>query len=394
MDVLAAVRRRRVSGLLLAVALGAALALVGVRAPGVPTAGQPVAAPSPSASAPREPAVVRPVEPVDPCAAVIGGLSPRQRLAQLLVVGVDPRSVRSAVRVVGEHGVGGIFVGGNDTALLVGDALAAVRGAAALPVSVAVDEEGGRVQRIDALDGALPSARTMARTMTVEQVRDLARDRAAALRARGVTVDFAPVLDVTSQRDGDVIGDRSFGSDPAVVARYATAFARGLADGGVRAVVKHFPGHGRASGDSHTTSVSTPSLAELRSVDLVPYRELLGSVPVAVMVGHMTVPGLTDGLPATLNPATYRLLRDDLAFDDVVITDDLGGMRAVSGTYPLPRAVLTALAAGADLALWSSGDQHTGAVLDVLEDALATGGLPPSRVDESLHRVLRAKGVC
>ncbi|WP_375546601.1 glycoside hydrolase family 3 N-terminal domain-containing protein [Actinophytocola gossypii] len=395
---MAALRRRRATGLLLAVAVGAGTALVGVQDSDQVTPGRPVAAPSsaPATSSAPAPTVVRPAppEPVDACADVIRTLPPRRRLAQLLVVGVDPGSVRSATRVVAEHGVGGIFVGGNDTALLVGDALVAVRETATVPLSVAVDEEGGRVQRIDALDGDLPSARVMARTMTVDQVRAMARERGTNLRARGVTVDFAPVLDVTTQPDDDVVGDRSFGSDPAVVARYATAFALGLADAGVRPVVKHFPGHGRATGDSHVTAVSTPPLAELRKVDLLPYRALLGSAPVAVMVGHLTVPGLTDGLPATLSPATYRLLRTNLNFDGVVMTDDLGGMRAVSASYPLPRAVLTALTAGADIALWSTGARYTGEVLDVLEKALASGRLPPARVDEALHRVLRARGAC
>jgi beta-N-acetylhexosaminidase len=234
----------------------------------------------------------------------------------------------------------------------------------------------------------------MAKSMTVDEVRAVARKRGAAMRARGVTVDFAPVVDVTSQPDDDVIGDRSFGSDPAVVARYADAFARGLADSGVLPVVKHFPGHGRASGDSHQSAVTTPTLADLRKVDLVPYRQLLGADRTAVMVGHMAVPGLTGGLPASLSPATYRMLRGELSFDGLVLTDDLGGMQAVSGRYPLPQAVLASLAAGADIALWSSGEQQTGEVLDVLEGAVADKRLPTARVDEALGRVLRAKAVC
>ena len=326
------------------------------------------------------------------CADVIGSLPVRRRLAQLLMVGVDPRRVEPAVEVA-EVGVGGIFIGGSDTTLLVDDRLAEVQAAAELPLAVGVDDEGGRVQRVDALDGDVPSARVMAASMTVDQVRDLARQRGAALRARGVTVDFAPVVDVTEQPDGAVIGDRSFGADPAVVSRYAGAFADGLRDSGVLPVVKHFPGHGRASGDSHKSIVVTPPLGDLAAVDLVPYRRLLGDTPVAVMVGHMDVPGLTGGRPATLSPATYRLLRGRLGFDGVAITDDLGGMKAVTGRYSLPEAVLTALAAGADIAFWSSG-KRVGEVLDVLEQGLTSGRLSTGRVGEALGRVLRVKGVC
>jgi beta-N-acetylhexosaminidase len=310
------------------------------------------------------------------------------------MVGVDPSSADSAVRVVGKEGIGGIFLGGNDTALLVDDRLDAVRKAAKVPVAVSVDEEGGRVQRVDELDGAVPSARVMARTMTVAQVHKLARDRGAALRARGVTVDFAPVVDVTTQPDDDVIGDRSFGADAAAVTRYAGAFAQGLVESGVLPVVKHFPGHGHATGDSHVTAVSSPPLAQLRKVDLVPYRQLLATTKAAVMVGHMAVPGLTAGVPATLSPATYRLLRGEFSFDGVAITDDLGGMQAVSGRYPLPKAVLAALTAGADVAFWSSGEQYADEVLDTLEAAVANKSLPAARVTDSLTRVLRMKGAC
>lgn len=327
------------------------------------------------------------------CAEVVAALPPRQRLAQLLMVGVDPANAAAAAALVRDTGVGGIFLGGTATGMLVKDGLAPVRAAAALPLAVAVDDEGGRVQRIDALDGSIPSARTMARTMTTTQVRDLARTRGRALRARGVTIDFAPVVDVSEQPAGAVIGDRSFSSDPAVVTRYARAFAEGLRDSGVLPVVKHFPGHGHASGDSHRSKVTTPPLDQLRAVDLVPYRQVLDIQPIAVMVGHVTVPGLTNDQPASLSPATYQLLRTEYRFDGVAFTDDLGAMKAVTKQYALSDAVVLALAAGADVALWSSGGQVTD-VLDGLEKALADGRLSPARVAEAAQRVARAKSLC
>jgi beta-N-acetylhexosaminidase len=384
----------RLTGVLVALAVGAAAALVGVGRPdpGEPPRGEP---PSDGARAlvAAPPASLSTSERPPSCAAVVAGLPPRRQLAQLLMVGVDPGQVEPAVALAGSVGIGGIFVGGNDTTLLVGDQLARVHAAAALPLAVSVDEEGGRVQRVDALDGRVPSARVMAATMTAGQVRELARQRAVAMRARGITIDFAPVVDVTGQPDGAVIGDRSFGADPEAVVTYAGAFADGLRDGGVLPVVKHFPGHGRASGDSHQSTVVTPRLADLSTVDLVPYRRMLGGAPVAVMVGHMDVPDLTAGQPATLSPAAYQLLRDQLTFGGVAITDDLGGMKAVTSRYSLPDAVLTALAAGADIAFWASGAQ-LGEVLDVLEQAAASGRLPAERVREALGRVLRAKGAC
>jgi beta-N-acetylhexosaminidase len=324
-------------------------------------------------------------------------MSPRNRLAQRLVVGVDAAGPAAVVDTVRATQVGGIFIGGNATALLRNQALDKVQAVSTTPLAVSVDDEGGRVQRIDGLDGQLPSARRMAARNTPEQVRALALTRGKALAARGVTVDFAPVVDVGDQPANSVIGDRAFSADPAVVVRYAGAFADGLRAAGVLPVLKHFPGHGHASGDSHKGRVTTPPLAELRSTDLRPYEQLLGTGKVVVMVGHLDVPGLTDGLPTSLTPATYRLLRDDYRFDGLVVTDDLGAMKAVTGTFTLPEAVLTALAAGADQALWSSGAQDATAVgklLDSLEKALADGRLDPAANDRAVARVLEAKGVC
>jgi beta-N-acetylhexosaminidase len=293
--------------------------------------------------------------------------------------------------------VGGIFIGGNATALLRNQALDRVQSVSRTPLAVSVDDEGGRVQRIDGLDGPLPSARRMAARYTPDEVRDLARTRGKALAARGVTIDFAPVVDVGRQPAGSVIGDRAFSDDPAVVVRYAGAFADGLRAADVLPVLKHFPGHGHASGDSHKGRVTTPPLADLRATDLRPYTALLAAGPVAVMVGHLDVPGLTDGLPTSLTPATYALLRDDYGFDGLVVTDDLGAMKAVTGTFTLPEAVQRALAAGADQALWSSGAQDAAAVgslLDGLEQALADGRLDPAANDRAVARVLAAKGAC
>jgi beta-N-acetylhexosaminidase len=333
----------------------------------------------------------------DPCAAAVTAMSPRNRLAQRLVVGVDAADPAAVVDTVRATQVGGIFIGGNATALLRNKALDKVQAVSTTPLAVSVDDEGGRVQRIDGLDGQLPSARRMAARNTPEQVRALALTRGKAMAARGVTVDFAPVVDVGDQPANSVIGDRAFSADPAVVVSYAGAFADGLRAAGVLPVLKHFPGHGHASGDSHKGRVTTPPLAELRTTDLRPYEQLLGTGKVVVMVGHLDVPGLTEGLPTSLTPATYRLLRDDYRFDGLVVTDDLGAMKAVTGTFTLPEAVLSALAAGADQALWSSGAQDATAVgklLDSLEKALADGRLNPAANDRAVARVLEAKGVC
>lgn len=145
--------------------------------------------------------------------------------------------------MVTNYHVGGILIG-SDTDLTIFDGALAeiVAGGGPLPLAVSVDEEGGRVSRLRSLIGGTgPSARELAQTRTVQQVRDLARDRGRQMRKLGITIDFAPVVDVTDAPDDTVIGDRSFGSDPATVTAYAGAYAQGLRDAGVLPVLKHFP---------------------------------------------------------------------------------------------------------------------------------------------------------
>jgi beta-N-acetylhexosaminidase len=204
------------------------------------------------------------------------------------------------------------------------------------------------------------------------------------------------VVDVTDASDDTVIGDRSFGSDPAKVTAYAGAYARGLRDAGLLPVLKHFPGHGHGAGDSHTGGVTTPPLAELQNDDLVPYRTLVTAAPVGVMVGHLQVPGLTGNQPASLSPAAVQLLRNGTGyggppFSGPVFSDDLSSMAAINEHYSLPDAVLRTLQAGTDIALWVTTDEVP-AVLDRLEKALAAGELTMPAVDASVLRIAQMKG--
>jgi beta-N-acetylhexosaminidase len=264
-----------------------------------------------------------------------------------------------------------------------------------LPLAVSVDEEGGRVSRLASVIGTQPSPRVLAQTQTPEQVYQIALQRGQAMRGLGITIDFAPVVDVTTESDDEVIGDRSFGSDPTTVTDYAGAYARGLRDAGVLPVLKHFPGHGHGSGDSHTGSVTTPPLADLQNNDLIPYKTLTTQAPVGVMVGHMQVPGLTGSDPASLSPAAYGLLRSGnyggAPFNGPVFTDDLSSMQAISDRFGVAEAALRGLQAGADTALWVT-TAEVPAVLDRLEKAVAAGELSLAGVDASVLRMAAVKG--
>ncbi|MBV8965366.1 MAG: glycoside hydrolase family 3 protein, partial [Mycobacteriaceae bacterium] len=237
----------------------------------------------PSRSAASAPSSAKPELP-PPAAQVcsddaLAQLPVRDKLAQLLMVGVTgPDDARA---VVAKYHVGGIFIGSwTDLSMLSDGTMAAITSSGPLPVAVSVDEEGGRVDRLSSLIGAAPSARSLGASSTPDAVYELAKQRGQAMGKLGITVDFAPVADVSDQPDDTVIGDRSFSNDPDKVTAFAGAYARGLRDAGLLPVLKHFPGHGHGSGDSHTGSVVTPALDQLKTDDLVPYRTLVGQAPV------------------------------------------------------------------------------------------------------------------
>ncbi|WP_406267818.1 glycoside hydrolase family 3 N-terminal domain-containing protein [Nocardia sp. NBC_00881] len=331
----------------------------------------------------------------DCTAGYLAQFTTREKLAQLLTVGVTGGA--DATDVVRTEQVGGIFVGGwTDQALLGSGEIAQVKQAAKVPLMVTIDEEGGRVSRVRDLIGPAPSARVTAQTMTPEQFYDATLTRGRALKDLGVTVDFAPDVDVSSQPDDAVIGDRSFSDDPAVVTRYADAYIRAMREVGVGTVMKHFPGHGSGSGDSHTGAVRTPPLDAMQTVDLVPFRDLIGS-GAAVMVGHLDVPGLTTpNVPASISPQAMALLREGRGYgagplQGPIFTDDLGGMAAISSRMSIEDAVEAALLAGADNALWITTDAVP-QVLDRLEQAVSSGRLSMAQVDASVLRTATFKG--
>ncbi|GAB3212196.1 glycoside hydrolase family 3 N-terminal domain-containing protein [Nocardia tengchongensis] len=334
-------------------------------------------------------------KPQDCAAGYLSQFTLRQKLAQLLTVGVTGEA--DAENVVKTEQIGGIFIGSwTDKAMLAQHQVDGAQQASRIPLMVTIDEEGGRVSRAKDLIGVAPSARVIAQTMSPDEFYTFSLDRAKKLKALGVTVDFAPDVDVSSQPDDSVIGDRSFSDDPDVVTQYAGAQIRAMKEAGLGSVIKHFPGHGSGSGDSHTGAVRTPPLDQLQTKDLVPYRGLVDS-GAAVMVGHLDVPGLTTpNVPASISPQAMALLRQGTGygaapFDGVIFTDDLGGMAAITNRMSIEDAVEAALIAGADNALWITTDAVP-KVLDRLVAAVDSGRLPGSQVDASVLRMAKFKG--
>jgi beta-N-acetylhexosaminidase len=295
-----------------------------------------------------------------------------------------------------EGGLAGVCLfGGNvrDAEQVV--ALTSTLRAAREDVVIAVDEEGGDVTRLEAATGlATPGNAALGAVDDVALTERVARAIGGSLAALGVTLDLAPVVDVNSNPENPVIGVRSFGAEPNLVARHGAAAVRGLQTAGVAACAKHFPGHGDTAVDSHLALPTLRAgLDTLRARDLVPFAAAIDAGVAAVMTSHLVVAALDDR-PATLSAPVLRgVLRDELGFSGAVVTDALD-MAGVGGERALPRTAPAALAAGADLLCLGSGQDEDAveAALGGIAAALASGELGEERLADAAARAARLGG--
>jgi len=261
-----------------------------------------------------------------------------------------------------------------------------------LPPLIGVDQEGGRVTRLGDPVLRLPKMRALGRLGDVDLVHRAGRALGAELAALGFTMDFAPVLDVDSCSTNPIIGDRSFSSDPSVVARLGAAFASGLQAGGVMACGKHFPGHGDTTVDSHEDLPRVDQArARLDAVELLPYRGLRAETSAAVMSAHVVYPALDPQQPATLSRRiAHDLLRSELGYDGLLVSDDLE-MKAVADRMPIEESAVRAVRAGCDVLLVCSNEELQSRAHVALVKAAEADPLFAGRLREAAGRGLEAR---
>ncbi|MEU8272126.1 glycoside hydrolase family 3 N-terminal domain-containing protein [Sphaerisporangium sp. NPDC049002] len=260
-------------------------------------------------------------------------------------------------------------------------------------VVVAVDEEGGTVTRLEAATGSSwPGNAALGLVDDLGRTERTGREIGRLLAATGITLDYAPDVDVNADPDNPVIGIRSFGADPGLVARHAAAWISGLQGAGVAACAKHFPGHGDTVTDSH---LALPAVHASREVlerrDLRPFRAAVAAGVRAIMCGHLMVPALDPELPATLSRRVLTgLLREELGFEGLLVTDAIE-MRAVAALMPQPQIAVRALAAGADAicvgASSSPGGENVAELREAIVRAVHEGVLDEARLAEAAGRV-------
>ncbi|HEU0027113.1 MAG TPA: glycoside hydrolase family 3 N-terminal domain-containing protein [Ktedonobacterales bacterium] len=331
-----------------------------------------------------------------------GDLSDADLVGQMLMSGFDGLTpTPDILDLIQRERVGGVIlfsrnIASAEQALALTSALqrAARESGHAAPLLIGIDQENGDVRRLGPWATAFPGAMALAATNSEALAEEVAEASGRELAALGVNINFAPVADVNNNHANPVIGARSFGDDPAHVARFVAAQTRGYQRAGIAATLKHFPGHGDTATDSHLALPIIPHGRErLRDIEFPPFRAGIAAGAAAVMTAHIALPAISGSpaLPATLAPEIIQgMLRDELGFPGVIMTDCLG-MAAIAKTVGAPYAAVQTLRAGADIALISCHEDPKRAALAAVRQALADGSLSRAMLMPGAERVLALK---
>lgn len=353
----------------------------------------------------EEPEEIDPYEEFNAVAAEIAAsMTEDERLYQLFFVTPEQltgfkrvyQSGRTTSGALEQKPVGGLiyFAANLDTAAQTLEMLTKTQEYAGLPLFLGVDEEGGRVARVSGQKSmgfdSFPAMAEIGSTGDTQQAYDTGVAIGEMLASLGFNVDFAPVADVLINPNNSEIGDRSFGTDAALVSDMTAAYTAGLRSAGLASSLKHFPGHGSTVSDSHNGySESTRTLDEMREEEFLPFIAGIAEGTDFVLMSHMSAVNIdSSGAPASLSEYIITdLLRGELGYERIVITDSLS-MGAVTQSYTGGEASVQAILAGADMILMP---ENLDEAVEALRTAIADGRLTWERIDESVQRILAVK---
>src|SRR5499427_5437057 len=321
----------------------------------------------------------------------------RRQIGRLLIAGFGGHQVPVELSSLSrEFGLGGVILFARNVAepeQVAEVAFEASRLVPDLPLWVSIDQEGGRVARLKAPFTEWPPMATLGRSRDVALAERFAQALAAELKGVGITLDYAPVLDIHTNPKNPVIGDRALAEKAEEVARLGSAIVRALQTEGIAACGKHFPGHGDTSTDSHfeLPLVEHPP-DRIRRVECVPFRAAIAAEVATIMTAHVLVPALDEERPASLSKTIITdLLRRELQYPGVILSDDLE-MKAIAAGYKVSEAAVMAIEAGCDGVLICSGDHATQAAsLEALIHAVEQERIPYSRIEDALSRQRRVR---
>ncbi|WP_199614599.1 beta-N-acetylhexosaminidase [Paenibacillus alkalitolerans] len=336
--------------------------------------------------------------PADPIREKIGAMTIDEKIGQMVIAGLDGYDIDAySKELIEKYKVGGfIFFGRNikdpkQTITLL-NSLKETNSDLELPLFLAVDEEGGAVNRLPQEVRKFPSNRAIGQIESEQFSYEAGRETARQLKSFGFNLNFAPVLDINSNPNNPVIGDRSFGSGADIVSKLGLSAMKGLQSEEVISVVKHFPGHGDTSVDSHVgLPVVQHDMERLKKLELVPFARAVRDDADAVMVAHILLPKLDPDYPSSMSePIMTGLLRNELNFDGVIFTDDMT-MGAIVKRYDIGQSAVRSVNAGSDIVLVCHDFAKQTAVIQALKQSVKEGKLTEERIDGSVYRIIRLK---
>lgn len=328
---------------------------------------------------------------------IIDQLSIDEKIGQLIFAGITGTTMTEETKsFISKYKMGGIILFANNledpqqaTQLL--NQFKSENEQNVLPLFLGVDQEGGRVERLPGLL-KLPTNREIGAKNKEEFSYEVGKLLGKQLNAFGFNLNFAPVLDVNSNPNNPVIGDRSFDNDPEVVSKLGIQTMQGMKSQNIIPVVKHFPGHGDTGVDSHVElPFVNKSLNEMESLELIPFREAIEVGADVIMTAHILLPQIDDIFPSSMSEKVITgILREQLDFDRIVMTDDLT-MRAITDNFDIGDAAVESIKAGTDIILIAHDSDYLISIFDTLKEAVENEIITEERINESLRRIIRVK---
>lgn len=351
-----------------------------------------------SVAEPAQEEIKQPEKKIDPIEEQIKKMTLDEKIGQMVIIGLDGYTMDDNTRSMIENNrVGGFILFGenvksSDQLLSLVNSLKSTNSKNNIPLFISVDQEGGRVNRMPVEVKNLPSSQKIGKVNNEDFSYEIGNILGEEIKEFGFNMDFAPVLDINSNPKNSVIGDRSFGTNAEVVSKLGIQTMKGIQTAGVIPVVKHFPGHGDTSVDSHIGLPSVENdMTRLKSFELVPFNDAIQNGADAVMVAHIILNKIDAENPASLSKTIITdLLRNEMNFDGLVITDDMT-MGAIVKNYTISDAAIKSVNAGSDIVLVCHGNDNEVAVINNLKKAVENGTISEERINESIYRILKLK---
>ncbi|MFJ5770594.1 beta-N-acetylhexosaminidase [Psychrobacillus sp. NPDC093180] len=341
--------------------------------------------------------VTDPVEVTEQVNPLIGEMTLREKIGQMIFAGVKGTGLSEETKqLVSSDKVGGLIFFKNNLkdvkeAVALLNAIKKESEDEKFPLFLGVDQEGGRISRLPGLS-KLPTNKEIGKLNDSSYSYKIGAHLGEEMKAFGFNVDFAPVLDVNSNPKNPVIGDRSFGNNVDIVSELGVQTMKGIQSQNIISVVKHFPGHGDTDVDSHLElPIIEKSLEDLQKLELIPFKRAMEEGADVIMVAHILLPKLDPSFPSSISHEIITtLLRDQLQFDGVIMTDDMT-MNAITHNYEIGEAAVRAVTAGNDIVLIAHDYNNVLKAINAIEASVKDGKISEERINESVHRILALK---